>query len=445
MGKIIIRGCAIMTMNRARECFSGGEIWIDGNQLTYVGAQPPDMAAPAEAEVIDGREKVALPGFINAHHHLFMTLLRGLSPDSRLPQWLASCIRPAGPHLRPEDLYLAARLGLAECVDSGVTSTMDWASNLHTTEHAAAILEAMRDSGARVHFAYGPSSARGMWDYELHVNEFEEIRARYFANGDWAGRIRLWAGLGGPENRAENLFREEFSLARQYGLGVHIHLREIAGQPPDNIVERMEKWGVLGPHLLLAHAIHLDDGELDLLGRTGTRVSYNALSNMRLGSGICRVVEMRRRQIGVALGLDGSACNDNSDFFALMRAGLGLQRARHERADCLTVTDILSMATADGAHCLGDDDVGVLEAGKKADLILLDCDACNFAPVNDFVSQTVLCGQPRNVDTVIVDGRILKRRGELQGIDMNQLIGKCREASKRLLSEAGLTSRRPSD
>jgi 5-methylthioadenosine/S-adenosylhomocysteine deaminase len=163
---------------------------------------------------------------------------------------------------------------------------------------------------------------------------------------------------------------------------------------------------------------------------------------MRLGSGICRVVELRRAGVDVALGLDGSASNDNNDYFALMRSAIGLQRARHLSADCLPVDDLLRMATVGGARALGDAEVGMLVPGMKADLILIDPGTLNFTPLNDFVGQLIFCGQPRNVDTVIVDGRVLKRGGELVGVDREELMSKCRAAARRLLS-AGQVNHRP--
>jgi len=440
MAGILIRGCGIVTMNDERAVISAGDLHIENDRITHVG---PALAAPpaperSDVEVIDGRGKVALPGFVNAHHHLFMSLLRGMSPNDRLPGWLSGCILPAGVHLRPEDLYWSIRLSLAECIESGVTSTMDWSFNLHGSEHAAATFEAMRDSGMRVHFAYGPGMVRSLSDFDIRIADFEDIRARLFGGAERAGRIRLWAGLGGPELQDETRFREEFALARSYGLSVHIHLREVNADSV-GVVGKLDEWGVLGPHLLLAHAIHMNDDELDILARTDTRVSYNPLSNMRLGSGICRTVEMRQRGMGVALGLDGSACCDNNDFFALMRAAAGLQRARHMSADCVTVDDVLAMATVEGARALGDGgDVGVLKPGAKADVILINPDTINFAPLNNFVAQTVFSGQPRNVDTVIVDGRVLKRGGQLAGTNVEEILAKCRAASNHVVKAAGL-------
>ena len=438
MAGILIRDCGIVTMNPAREQFSGGDIHIEGGRLTHVGSRLASI--PEGAEVIDGRDKVAIPGFVNSHHHFFQSLLRGLSYNENVIEWAQSCIFAASPHIEPEHLYWAARLTVAECVESGVTTSIDWSYCLHTLEHAVATFEGMRDSRARVHFAYGPSVAEGFGDFDLRLKDFEEMRSRYFGNGRDIDRIRLWMALGGPELQEEERVREEVAVATGHGLSLHIHVRENEAFEPKNTVEILERCGALGPQLLMAHAIHLSDSDLDRVARTGTKVNYSALSNMRLASGICRVVEMRQRGIDVSLGVDGSASNDNNDFFALMRAALGLQRARWLRGDCVTVHDILEMATIGGARCLGQEtEIGSLEKGKRADVVLIDPQTLNFMPLNNFVAQLVLCGQPRNVDTVIVDGQVLKRKGELVGVDVGELLAKSSKAAQTITQKAGYT------
>lgn len=438
--RIWIQDCGILTMNEARDELSRGDILIENGRLVHVGAaiEPP----PQNAEVIDGAGKLAMPGFVSAHHHLFQTLLRGFSPDQDLRGWLMTCIGPTSPHFEPEDLYWGARLTLAECIESGVTSIVDWSFNLHSAEHGAAVFEAMRDGGARVHFAYGPSMAKGFGDFDLRVKDFEAIRSRFFADPPTCDRITLWAGLGGPELQEPARFREEVDLARRYGHRIHIHVREHEDFEPRNAVEKLDEWGVLGPDLLLAHAIHLQNGDVERLAKSKTKVSYNALSNMRLADGICPVVELRERGVEVGLGLDGSASNDNNDYFALLRAAIGLQRAHWRKADCITVGDILDMATRVGARCVGQEaEVGSLETGKRADVILIDPRSLNFAPLNHFTAQLVFSAQPRNVDTVIIDGCILKRKRELVGVDTAELGAKCQAISRRLTERAGIRRR----
>src|SRR5581483_11461839 len=327
------------------------------------------------------------------------------------------------------------RLTLAEAVESGVTTTIDWSYCLHSREHAAAVLEAVAASGARVCFAYGPSLLGG--DFAIDLDDLDAIRSRCFAGGREAGVVSLWAGLGGPNYQPEARLREEVEAVRAWGLPVHLHLAEHRSQASPEALRMLERCGIAGPELLLAHAIHLSDADLDTLARTGIKVSYNAPSNMRLATGVCRAVEMRRRGVDVGLGLDSAAANDTNDYFTLMRTALGLQRARWLRGSCLTTDDVLEMATVGGAKCLGlEGRIGSLEAGREADVLLIEPRTLNFMPLNDFEPQLVLCGQPRNVNTVIVAGKVLKRHGELIGIDVESTIARCAEAARRVLATA---------
>lgn len=436
MARLVIRGCGILTMNPAREQIGCGDIQVEDGRLVHVGA--PLGSLPEGAEVIDGRGKVAIPGLISCHHHLFQCLLRGFAPNADLLQWLAGCILPTTPHFRPEDLYWGARLNLAECLESGVTTTVDWSYNLHTLEHGEATLEGIRDSGARVAFAYGPSLINECFDVDL--KHLETMQARHFGGGREAGRVTLWAGLGGPNFQPMERVREEMECVRKWGLPIHIHLGENKAQGPKNAVEVLDGIGALGPDLLLAHAIHFIDGDLPTLARTGTKISYNVLSNMRVASGICRVVEMRKLGIDVALGIDGAAANDNNDYFALMRASVGVQRLQWLTGDCVTVDDIMEMATLGGAKALRmEREIGSLEKGKRADVVLIDPHSLNFKPLNNFVTQLIFCAQPRNVDTVIVDGQVVKRNGEMVGIDVDDLLAKCEASTRYLIEKGGLT------
>ena len=273
----------------------------------------------------------------------------------------------------------------------------------------------------------------------MNFGHVEQKRARYFGGARTAGRLTLWTGLGGPLFQPEDRVREEVEHSQALGLPIHMHAIENQAQEPKDALEILDRCGAMGPQLLLAHAIYLRDSDLDLVARTNTKISYNPLSNMRAGGGICRVVEMRAQGIDMSLGIDGSVANDNSDFFTLMRAGLGLQRAHWMRADCLSVDDIVEMATIGGARGLGqEDDTGSLEAGKRADVVLSDPDSVNFLPLNNSVLQLVFCGQPRNVDTVIVDGQVLKHKGEFVGVDLGELLAKSEEAARAIIDKAGL-------
>jgi len=214
---------------------------------------------------------------------------------------------------------------------------------------------------------------------------------------------------------------------------LHVHLLENISQRADLPFDALAQANALGPNLLGAHAIHLTDAEIQTLADHDARVMHNPLSNMRLASGVIRLPALKQAGVRAGLGLDGGT-NDTSDMFNNMRAAMGLQRATSLRADITpTVTQVLRMATVDGATLLNmSDRIGSLTVGKKADLIILNPGAVNFAPTFDAVSQIVLNAQPQNVDWVFVDGRPVKRHGKLVGVDPDAIIRAAQAAANRL-------------
>ena len=222
-------------------------------------------------------------------------------------------------------------------------------------------------------------------------------------------------------------------LAKELGVKLHVHLLENISQTADQPFEALEQAGALGPDLLGAHGIHLTDAEIRLVGKHDIRILHNPLSNMRLASGIIRLAQLKQAGVQVGLGLDGGT-NDSSDMFSNMRAAIGLQRAKLLSAATLpSVSGALRMATVDGAKLLNlDRQIGSLTPGKKADLIILNPSAANFAPRFDWISQIVFNGQPANVEWVFVDGRVLKRRGQLVGARPEAIVEAADEVANRI-------------
>jgi 5-methylthioadenosine/S-adenosylhomocysteine deaminase len=223
------------------------------------------------------------------------------------------------------------------------------------------------------------------------------------------------------------------NLAKELGVKLHVHLLENISQTADHAFEALEQAGALGPNLLGAHSIHLTDAEIKILAAYDVRIPHNPLSNMRLASGVIRLPELKQASVQVGLGLDGGT-NDTSDMFNNMRAAVGLQRAKLLTASTVpTVAGVLRMATVDGAKLLDmDDQIGSLSPEKKADLIILDPGAVNFAPRFERISQIVFNGQPANVEWVFVDGRALKRRGQLVGVHPEAIVQAAQEVAKRI-------------
>ena len=220
------------------------------------------------------------------------------------------------------------------------------------------------------------------------------------------------------------------TLAQELSVQHHVHLLENISQRANRPFEALAQANALGPNLLGAHGIHLNDSEIQILAEHDARITHNPLSNMRLASGVIRLPALKDAGVQVGLGLEG----DTNDMFNNMRAAVGLQRATSLRADVTpTMAQVLRMATVDGAAVLNmSDRIGSLTVGKKADLIIVDAGAVNFAPTFDAVSQIVLNTQPQNVEWVFVDGRALKRKGKLVGVDQDTIVRNAQAAANRI-------------
>lgn len=425
--RIAIRGGTLVTMDPGRPRVEVGDLLVEGGRIAAVGEVP--AGEEPGTVTIDAREMLVLPGFVNTHHHLYQTILRGVAPTSHLIAWIQECLGRYGPAIRPEEMRASVLLGLAEAIDSGVTTVADWSANMNGYAWAEAVIEPFLLAGMRGCIGFGIGS-----DRVLNLETAKRVKQGYFSGGPQGvgDTLSLWLAPSGPEGVGEDAFLREIDFARQEGMRIHIHLLESIYRVPLRPIPVLARVGALGPDLLAAHAVHLSPAEIMLFAEHQVRISHNPLSNMRLASGIMPLRQMLAAGLTVSLGLDGSASSDNNDFFAVMRCALGLQRAATLDAS-LEPYEILKMATVDGAVALGlEEKIGTLTPGKRADVVLVDTHQLHFAPVNDPVAQLVFCGQPRHVDTVIIDGRIRKRDKQLVGLDEERILAEAIQAARRV-------------
>jgi len=397
------------------------DILVVGDTIAAVGKR----LASEGADVMDATGKIVMPGFVDTHNHLWQSLIRGCGAGSDLNGWLAACVFPvAGFSFSQADVYAGVRLSTLDLITTGVTTTVDW-SHAFTPAFVRANLAALSDSGLRFAFAYlGSADSAVIADMRLVKQTLIDPNPRaVFQVGSHPGTEPFFL---------PNLVAMS-NLARELNVQLHVHLLENISQRADLPFDALAQANALGPNLLCAHAIHLTDAEIQILADHDARVMHNPLSNMRLASGVISLPALKQAGVRVGLGLDGGT-NDTSDMFNNMRAAMGLQRATSLRADITpTVTQVLRMATVDGAALLNmSDRIGSLTVGKKADLIILNPGAVNFAPSFDAVSQIVLNGQPQNVDWVFVDGRPVKRHGKLVGVDPDAIVRAAQAAANRL-------------
>jgi 5-methylthioadenosine/S-adenosylhomocysteine deaminase len=322
------------------------------------------------------------------------------------------------------EVYAGVRLSTLDLISTGVTTTVDW-SHAFTPAFVQGDIGALEDSGLRFVYTY-----LGAADAELI--EHMRLVKRTLIDTNPKATFQVGSHPGIEATFLPNLIAMS-ALADELGVQLHVHLLENISQRINQPFEALAQAGALGPDLVGAHGVHLTDQEIDIAAQHDVRIVHNPLSNMRLASGIIRLPALQRAGVQVGLGLDGGT-NDTSDMFNAMRAAIGLQRARTLRANIFpTVTDVLRMATVDGAKLLDmSDQIGSLTPGKKADLIVLDPGTVNFAPSFEAIGQIVFNAQPKNVKWVFVDGQVLKRNGQLVGVNPKAIAKEAERVADRI-------------
>lgn len=434
----------------------GLDVLVEGNRIKKVGRL--EAAEFQDARIIDASNHVLLPGMVNTHHHFYQTLTRNLPAvqNAKLFDWLVY-LYEIWKGLDEDAIYWSSRLALAELLKTGCTLASDHHylyprsldADIPTIQFSAA-----RELGIRVCLTRG-SMSRSKKDGGLPpdstVQDEDTILAhmeesiRKFHDPASDSMQRLALAPCSPFSVSEASMRAAAELGRRYGVRLHTHLAETADEDEYCLamyhrrpLQVMEDTGFIGNDVWYAHGIFFTDDELKTLARTGTGIAHCPSSNMRLGSGVCRVREMLDLGIPVSLGVDGSASNDSSDMLAEVRQALLLQRVRYG-SEALTAREALAMATQGGARVLGFEDAGKIETGALADLALFPVNRLDYAgALSDPVAALVFCGIRHEADYVMVNGRLVVEGGRLLTIDEELLRDKANEASRRLLQKAGI-------
>jgi cytosine/adenosine deaminase-related metal-dependent hydrolase len=430
-GDIVIRGAYVVTMDPALGDIPSADVLARDGEIVAVGN---DLDA-GHADVISGKGMVLLPGFVDTHWHLWNSFMRGLIGDGPGRDYFA-VKRGLAPFYRPVDFYRAARLALADAIDSGITTVHNWDHNLRGPHDADANILAKLDMGIRGRFSYGcPDNFAA--DKLMDLADLKRVRAQWTPAAT-DRRVTLGVALRGPFRTGPDIYRQEWGAARNAGLPITMHcdrcMREV-GCCRCDIVTMKDK-GLLGPDLQIVHAVHAAPADIEAMAVTGTHLSLSPQTEMRT-MGFPKVVEMLAAGVLVSLSIDTTATPSNADMFSQMRVTLSAETARVANA-ALTPRRMLQMATLDGARDLGLADVtGSITPGKRADLILVRMHDLNMLPCGDPVDVLVLSGLPQNVDTTIIDGRVLKRGGKLTAVDTEQIVAESLDSVRSILKAAG--------
>lgn len=438
----LIRNATILTMNDAMDVVSG-DVWIADGRIAGVGRAPDGWRAET---TIDAAGGLVLPGFVQTHVHLCQTLFRGLADDLPLLAWLKTRVWPLEAAHDERTLRAAAELAAAELLLGGTTTVL----TMETVHGTDAVFDALVPTGLRAIVGKCLMNVRGEAPARLWQSTRDALDETLALDRRWSGSAggRLRAALA-PRfaiSCSRDLLEATAALSSEHGLLVHTHASEqreeidvVRAETGLDNVAYLASVGLATERLCAAHCVWVTDAEQRLLAERRVKVLHCPGSNLKLGSGVAPVTEMRRQGISVSLGADGAACNNTLDMFHEMRLAATLQAMRHGPG-ALPARDVVRMATRDGAHALGlDREIGAVEAGKRADLIVVATDDVRHVPGTDPYSTLVYACGPADVRVTMVDGRVVAESGQLVWADRREVAATATSASRSLLARAGLT------
>jgi len=439
------------------EVLHGADVLIKDDAIFAVGSSllPP---AGANVQVIDAEGMVVTPGLVNTHHHFFQTFTRNLpqAQDAELFDWLVY-LYEVWKHLDGDSVWWSTVLATAELLKTGCTTTTDH-HYLYPEGIGVDIMALQFDAAARTGIRFSPtrgSMSRSHKDGGLPPDstvqneqtilaDCERVIREFHDTAPWAMRKVALAPCS-PFSVSEDLLQDTVAVARRYGVRLHTHLaetrdednycRQVYGRRP---LKLMEDGSFIGPDVWYAHGIFFNEEELDLLAATGTHIAHCPSSNMRLGSGVCRVREMLDRGVNVTLAVDGSASNDSSDMLGELRQALLLQRV-NGGAKALSARDAWRMATENGARLLGYEKIGRIAPGWAADLALFDLRTIgHVGSVSDPAAALIFSGYDHQASFTIVNGRIVVADGQLVGMSEEEIVAKAGETVTALYKRANV-------
>jgi len=441
---LLLRGGSVVTMDSARRVLDA-DVLVANGRIERVGPSDRRTVGQPKPAVMDCSGLIVMPGLIQAHIHLCQTLFRGLADDLSLEDWLTQRIWPLEAAHTAESIHASAMLGAAELLLGGTTAILD----MESVRHTGAAFEALEVMGIRatagkclMDAPSNPAALRESTDQAL--TESADLCARW--HGAAEGRLRYCYAPRFAPSCTGPLLRAVSDLAEKAGAVVHTHAAETLVEL--DIVKRatghdeiayLDSVGISGPRAALAHCVWVDKDGIGRLARQATNIVHCPSSNLKLGSGIAPIPEMLAAGCRVGIGADGAPCNNRLDAFAEMRLAALIQKPRLG-PDALPAAHALELATLGGARALGlENEIGSVEVGKRADLIVLDLSGPHTQPEEgDVVSRIVYSARAADVRHVIVDGRVVVKDGALQTANATEIAGAANTHARKLKRAAGL-------
>ena len=380
-------------------------------------------------EKINAKNMLVMPGLVNTHTHLAMSIFRGYKTDKKLMDWLEDAIFPVEEKLQPDDIYWNSYLSCLEMIKSGTTTCNDMYFGMNKT------VEAINDTGLRAVVAWCIKDDA----IKDKIEKTREYARKY--NQDSNSKIKIFVSADAPHTCNPDTIQLCVDLAKELNTGLHIHLSEtideetkIQSRYAKRSTEYLNDLNAFDVPVVLAHGIYVSDSDIEILKTIKGGISHNPISNCKLSSGICDVAKLRANGITIGLGTDGIGSTTTMDMFEEMKTAAYLQKVNATESNVFSAYDILKMATIDGAKVLGmDDQIGTLEPGKKADLIFIKTDKPHMCQANDVCHNLVYSSNGADVESVMIDGKLIMQNRKMINIDEKQVMRQVKKIAKRLL------------
>lgn len=438
-------------MDESRTVIDSGAIAIKDSIITDIGKEAEFAHKHKYTRIIDAQGKVVTPGFVNTHTHMFQGLLKGLGDDRVLVDWFRKVTGPSAANLTPEDCSASAMLGCLEAIRSGATTVLDFMYPHHRNDLSEPIIKAMIDSGIRGVYCRGfidRGEEEGVPKQIIEESnealmDCRQLHSRF--DGTAQGRINVWVAPCMIWTQSEEGLKATRELANETGMKITIHIAETNYEVENanlrfgmSELPYLSKIGFLGSDVLAVHCVNLNQRDIRILRHFDIKVSHNPISNMYLSSGVAPVPEMLLAGITVGLATDGPASNNNQNIIQTLKFAALLQKVATKDPTVITAEKVLEMATIDGAKALGmEKQIGSIEVGKKADIVIIDLNNPFAAPVHNPVSSLVYASTGCEVDTVIIDGEIIMEYGKLLTMDEELIINTANNAANDLAKRSG--------
>ena len=440
-----MRGAWALTMAPGGEPIRDGAVAIGaGGAIADVGPFERLAAEHPEGEVFGDGNGVVMPGLVNAHTHLTECLIPGMAEDAVLFEWFERIVNPVGKVIDRDDVALGTRLKAVEMLRSGVTTVNDMSCHRNMGSLATlGAVDGLAAAGMRAVVSFGAEDRYdGAPGPEVFMAEHEALADRIAAEE----LVHYRCGIGTILGISDGLFDVTVAACREHGWAVHTHLSEVREeltaariQWGASTIEQCDRKGLLESEVLAAHCIWCTERDIGLLASKDVAVAHNPVANMLLGNGVCPVPRLRREGITVSLGTDGAASNDNQDMFGVLKTTGLLHKVNTMDPTIINARQVLEMGTIEGARALGlDAELGSLETGKRADVVLLDGNTPELATIHDPFQQVVYCATARCVSDVWVDGDRRVAGGEVVDVNLPALAAEAREGGAELARRAGI-------